>query len=158
ALGDTDQPAPSLVEAVTAQLERTRGEALAALFADHHRWDLRKWFAAASGPREQAVLDAMLADPAIAKTALACAVDAEAIDILLAWWDRSDQVQTAELFGQAFRGVSSKHRERLIAELWRRFKEQPERRSAILIASAPYRDELHGLRRLEPKLGPFGAR
>ena len=157
ALDHAKDDASPFAEAVTAQLERLDRDQLAALLDSHHRWSLQKWIVHATTPREHAVLDAMLGDPRIAEIALACAANADAADILIAWWDRR-YTESAQRFGHTFSHASSRLRERLVAELWRRFKDHPEQRAAIAIACADLRRELHELRRLEPRQGPFGTR
>lgn len=145
-------------EAATDLFERTPVQEIGPLL-EKHRWVLRKWIKHAEGAREQKLLDAWVNDPQAAEMSMAAAIDSESAAIFLAWWDRQDAARAAPVFAKAMaRNRSSFVREKIVPELWKRFKDRELDRQATLRLLAEFRYDVKELRSLEPKNSPFGMR
>jgi hypothetical protein len=148
--------------AATSVLEGLEPEQLSALI-ERHRWDLRRWFAKASGEREARLLDRWVRVPRIASDVLSLALDAEVVAAVIGVWDRwgADKGDLARVLAPAVaRHSGSAVRDALVPAFWSRFKgaADAETRAHVMSVLAPHRYAVKELRSLEPRGGPFGSR
>ena len=157
------------VDAAGAAMARATAEQRIELLRER-RSDVSRWLFGAPPADAAPVVDAWARDPAVATRLLREIVLLHAH--LNGWGRPGDDRALAHLFGvldraptdeevaasmaaalAAERGASG--RDRIIAGLWQRFVDAPERRRALLIAAEPVRHELKERRRADGDRGPF---
>ncbi|HWM85521.1 MAG TPA: hypothetical protein VNO33_06775 [Kofleriaceae bacterium] len=158
-----DAEVSPFVAAATAALSVAGAEERTQVCRDQ-RFELGRWLFAATAPEAAPVLDVWARDPA-AGTPLFQEIiqlharlngwgrpaDDRTLEHLFGLLDRAgaDEALAATVAGAlaAERGASG--RDKIVAGLWRRFEQVPERRRAIAIAVEPLRHEFKELRRAE---------
>jgi len=143
--------------AATAALARVpAGERKAVLQdADFDRW------VAHAAPEDGLALDGWWEEPELYEALLSAhsrqndydrPLDPHALDLLMGLWDRGERKGAlAPLLGRALRhnqGIT--HRDDITAALWRRFRERPEERAALMVAGESWKQNLYEMRDAEP--------
>lgn len=143
--------------AATAALARVpAGERKAVLQdADFDRW------VALAAPEDGLALDGWWEEPELYEALLSAhsrqndydrPLTPHALDLLMGLWDRSERKgEMAPLLGRALghnQGIT--HRDDITAALWRRFRERPEERAALMVAAESWKQNLYEVRDAEP--------
>ncbi len=133
-----------------------------------HGYAFSRWLRVAPLDHVARILDVWARDPAAATPALDACIELHgrlngwgvppddrgwmlAVGVLDRGGEREAALLSAVL--GRHRGISG--RERIVEGLWARFRQEPARRSLIMTAAAPYRDELKELRRTLDATGPL---